>query len=826
MRFQFPYILLLLIFLCSCVNLNRQLRKEEYKDVKVLYDQKIKGNKKVKTYELEEFLRQKPNRKLITQRLTPYFAIYTLGKRWHDTTKVSEDIEKLNTRYEKKIEKKDKELVKLKKQFRLAEKEKKKERIKSKIIQENEKKEKHIRTKNKKLEKKKLAYKKGNWLMRVVGEPLSVYDSSRHKRAIRQMKLYLNNEGYYDAKVSAKVENNKRKVSITYLIDEGEIHKIDSVKYITNHAIIKQIVLNKDKVLKRGNPFKINDLTTERNNIYNELRNNGFFKFQRQFISFEIDTNYVNNEKLAHIDVKILSPKGGHEQYFLKNIYVLMDIKREKQLDTTVYLHDDTHQKVHFIHKKGVKVPQKNLYSIINLHEGDLYSLEKTRQTQQYLADVDIFKFININYKQVNDSSNLLNTYISTSSFKKYQLTSEAGVNVNVDEGQGLPGPFFNVKFKDRKVFHGLEVFESNFRYSLESQVDLTNTENIISNQIIGSNISLIFPRLFFPSFIWSRKQKQNLLNYFPRTRWSFGYSETRNINFHRTLFEFQTNYLFRTSPTSRLNINLFDVNILNTRDISDFFQSYLDDLSARGSNLGESFKPGIVTSTQIGYTINDNDLTKNVKAKYYRFLFELGYSFNSQGLLFDLPHYQYIKLNTDIRHYIPISKNSTFAVRLNTGIIKRYGNTEALPFEKYFFIGGVNSIRAWQARRLGPGGYLQNNEDGILFQQPGEIIVESSLELRSKLSGIVHGAFFVDAGNIWTFAEEEARPNSQFNFQNVHETFALGSGLGLRLDFSFLIIRFDLGVKLWDPSLKDWVIKDINNTNIYNLGFGIGYPF
>lgn len=836
----------MLIFLSSCINLNSQLKKEEYKDKKVLYSQKIEGNKEVKTYLLEEYYKQKPNRKLFTQQLTPYWGIYVFGEKWHDTLRISKKRNSIKVKYDQKIKNVSTKIYEQQKTLQnFDRKSKEGKKVIKKINKLQDKEEKFLKLKNKKVDKKTLAIKKGNWLMRVVGEPLAVFDTAAHNRTAREMTSYLNQNGYYNAKVKKNITIKKKKVYVTYNIIEGPIHTIDSVNYIIKDSILKNIVVNhqNNKTLKKDHSFKINDLTNERDQIYTLLRNQGYFHFKRQFISFEVDTNQSHLK--TNIDVIISNPqkKEIHKQYSLKNIYVLMDINHQKEVDTSSFRFENKEGKfeeIHFIHKKGEdKIPEKNLFEIILLKQGDLYSLEKTRQTQQYLADVDIFKFININYQELEDTSNLLNAYIYTSSFKKYQITSEAGVNVNVDEGQALPGPFFNVKFKDRKVFKGLEVFESNIRYSLQSQLDFANATDIISNQIIGANISLLFPRLFFPSVLLFGKNKQELYRYFPRTRMSLGYSENNNENyFHRTISEFATNYIFRINTYSRLTINLLSVNVLNTKNITAFFQESLDELAAKGSTLNQSFKSGIITSSQISYTFNNNDLSKNIKAKYYRFLSEIGYSFSKTGELFGLPHYQYFKLNADIRHYLPLSKKSTFALRMNTGFIQMYGNTTVLPFEKYFFIGGVNSIRAWQARVLGPGAYVQDDPTNLL-QQPGEVIIESNFEVRRQLAGVIHGALFLDAGNIWTLKSEEARPNSAFDISTIHKTMAIGSGFGLRFDFSFLIIRLDLGIKLWDPALQHWVINDAKNVNfitnlkdsndytkIYTIGFGIGYPF
>jgi outer membrane protein assembly factor BamA len=203
------------------------------------------------------------------------------------------------------------------------------------------------------------------------------------------------------------------------------------------------------------------------------------------------------------------------------------------------------------------------------------------------------------------------------------------------------------------------------------------------------------------------------------------------------------------------------------------------------------------------------------------------------------LAYFQFLKFQADFRRYMPLTPRQTFAYRLNLGLAKPYGvSNGVLPYEKYFFAGGSTSIRAWQPRRLGPGSYAPNrNEDGSFdyrFEQPGEILLEGMFELRSKIYGYFDGVFFVDLGNSWTFSPDPTRPGANFQFDKFYKDLAVGTGKGLRMDFGFLILRLDMGVKAVDPArasgerfiLGNFFSRFLGEKGQTVFNVGIGYPF
>lgn len=780
------------------MNYKRQLKDEKYDGKNVLYSQKIKGGKQLSKYDLEELYKQRPNRKLLWA-FQPYVRAYFLGTKKYNPTKIK-------SKYEKKISKIERKISRPKNDS-------------SKVVRYNRKKA--------RLQlKQKTAIEEGNWLMRTVGEPPSLFDSLSANETQKQLELYLQSKGYFHGTVTKKINQRalkRRKVKIEYQITTEKPHLLRNVQYISEDPIIQRIINNKKgRVLKPGQPYEVTKISTERERLFVLMKNSGYFDFQRQFIRFKIDT--LHYPFTADIKIIIEQPdEGKHQQYKINEVIFFIDANAPGIKDTIEY------NNIRYVHSPE-KFSKKILNGDIKIRPGDSYSISNTQTTQQKLGNIDIFKFVNITYQKTD--SNQLIAYIHTSSFEKYQFTQEFGVNINVNQGHGLPGPFIKASLKDRKVFNAFEILDINGRYSLESQLNLTNQDQVFRSTEWGINTSLTFPKLLFPG-----KFKYNLNNLYPKTRLQIGFTDVGRVEYERTSIKFAGGYELQNRKNQRITITPMDLNVINTRNKSEAFQTYLDDLRSNGNNLFQSFSPSIVSSFIITYIFNNNDLTKNKKAHYFKVLGESGgqtlrliqsaFGNSADGIILTLPYYQFFKLNSEYRFYLPTTKASTLAFRINSGISKPYGVSSALPYEKFFFIGGLNSNRAWSPRRLGPGTYLPRDENGDIdyrFEQQGEIIIESNLEYRGKIGGFVHGAAFIDVGNVWTINQDDARPGSRFDATQIWKQLAVGMGVGLRFDFSFLIFRFDVGEKIWDPGRQELVPFKDKFARVYNIG--IGYPF
>jgi hypothetical protein len=291
--------------------------------------------------------------------------------------------------------------------------------------------------------------------------------------------------------------------------------------------------------------------------------------------------------------------------------------------------------------------------------------------------------------------------------------------------------------------------------------------------------------------------------------------------------------------------VNALDANFIRS-NLSDDFRILLENLQDQGNNLINSFLPSYVSSIsgQVIFNFNQYGAFQKNNASLWRLFFESGgttLNFVSSSFVEErnLSYFQFLKFQSDYRKYIPITKNQTFAYRLNLGLAKPYGVSDGvLPYEKYFFAGGSTGIRAWQPRRLGPGSFapelLSDGSFDYRFEQPGEILFEGMFEFRSKIYGYFDGALFIDIGNTWTFANDDSRPGANFEFNRFYKEIAVGTGAGLRMDFDFLVVRLDMGIKAYDPARlpgKRYILNNFfrsfpgqRGQTVFNIG--IGYPF
>jgi len=295
----------------------------------------------------------------------------------------------------------------------------------------------------------------------------------------------------------------------------------------------------------------------------------------------------------------------------------------------------------------------------------------------------------------------------------------------------------------------------------------------------------------------------------------------------------------------------LADIRFIRSEVREGEFKERLGELEREGNTFARSFEPSFVSSAIFTITKDFNEYG-NIKSpsSYLRGNAELGGNVTSilRDSIFgdNISYYRYLRSSVDFRHHVPLSKKTSFAFKVNAGFAYPYGNGNAstLPYEKFYFSGGSNSIRAWQPRRLGPGSFKPTNSNNSIsyqFEQPGDIILETSFEFRAKLFGFFSWAYFIDIGNVWTWYNDNSRPGSQFEYDRFLSELAVGSGMGLRLDFSFLLVRADIGIKIFDPAqdlgsryvLDDFKFKrpDENAANIKvinspQLNIGIGYPF
>ncbi|MHA7129345.1 translocation and assembly module lipoprotein TamL [Algoriphagus namhaensis] len=777
----------------------------------VLYENELKGIELSDKEGLAELFRQEPNTRIPLLNTSLGVSIYRLGLPFYDSAKVAS---KLN---EKKAERRA--WIALSDSLgRTSKLTKKIEKAESRIEHLQEKQE------------------YGNLLMRT-GNPVTLLDSTEVKETAIQQKNYLINTGFLDADVSYEVQAKKKKASVHYLIDEKEPYRVDSFYTKTTNEDIRRLLKGSEDqaVLKSGDIYQQKNAIDERNRVEQLLKNNGYYTFSKSYIEYNIYMDTLTKE--LDIEQLILKPNFAekHLSYTIDSISFNVIPPSEEFVDK-----DEEREfgGINFSFYND-RYSERILASRVFFRKGDLYSRDEFIETQKQLNNLDLFRFLNISFDTTGTN---LTAKIYAQPNQKYQLTNQLGLSIT----EQLPGPFFSTSLRNRNFFRAGEILEFNFRAGLEGVASATD-QGVYQSRELGTSVSVIFPRFLLPFY---KTSLERFGRYNPNTRTQFGYNYTNRPEYIRTGINGLLSYTWATrNNRQQFTINAADVNYVRTPRIDNEFGEILLDLQEQGNNLIWSFLPSFVSSMSAQSIINFNDYGdfQLRNASLLRLFVESG---GTTLNFFDVPsneeedidfaNFQWLKFQADFRRYFPLDRKQTLAYRANFGIAQPYGiSGSILPYEKYFFAGGGTSIRAWQARRLGPGSYSptigENGPYDYRIEQPAEMIFESMFEYRRKLFGYFDMALFIDVGNSWVIGVDSARPGADFRWDRFYKELAVGSGIGLRMDFDFLVVRLDLATKAVDPAQPEgerWVLDNISLNRPFGvrgqtvLNFGIGYPF
>jgi outer membrane protein insertion porin family len=797
---------------------------------KLLYRQSIDAPKYVNEEELRNLYAQRPNRKLLNLPISPLVSIYYYGYKRYDQEKYIKQKEVTEKKYDDKIAN---------------------ETSQKKI-------NKYLFKKQKKIDKINSFIEDGNLWMQW-GEPLSVYDSSQVTLTRERFHDHLFSKGYFNNTVESEVNMRQKLAHVKYIIHPGQAYFIDSIFYdVSDTAIFRIINENvSDSYIRKNTRYDQENLSKERERIDLMLKDFGYYDFSRQYIDYQVDTTFQAPDRKVALIISVKDPakRGYHKQFKIDTITFTTDVgKNIPGLERSTKSYRDIHYKFYEDDYK-LKVLSQRVF----LKPEDLYSRSKTINTQRQLGNVDAFKFVNINY---DTSGGKFIANIFASPLPRYEWTNEVGVNVT----QGYPGPFYVISFKKRNLFRGMETFDLSGRFGFEGVASATEKENIYKSTAAGINASLTFPQ-----FIWffRERRKVKFAEYNPKTRITAGYQYTDRPEYRRTAITLNGTYTWQNNKKTTFSLTPVSVGVIDTANLSDEFKDLLTAQDSLGNNsLINAFRPSFVNSIIFGVTWNLNSYgNMEHNSGFIRAQIESGGTiWNIIDPKFitnlELEYFKYIRLSLDLRHVDPIDKNTVVAYRFNSGVAYSYSDNKSLPYEKFFFAGGSNSIRAWRPRRLGQGSTkppLSSNPraDGLFdysIERPAEILLEACVEFRQKLFGFVNGALFVDAGNVWSFRPINREgedgtivqdQSSQFSLDRFYREIGIGTGFGLRFDFSFLILRLDVGMKVYDPARDkgerfvldkarfwkpyatargDGTYYNFREPVIYNVG--IGFPF
>lgn len=650
---------------------------------------------------------------------------------------------------------------------------------------------------------------------------------------------YYGSIGYLNSQVFTKIDTSiNRKVKIEYIISEGLpslFTKKDTL--IINNPALENIVkkfISEESLIKINTRLSISLLKEEKKKLGESLRNQGYYYFNEDQIGIKL--NDTKDSTLTSISLAYKIPNS--------NISIT-NIQYDRLFRIGLVKFNELHLELNEKEEKWISqsLNTNQLKRIVTFKEGDMYAANRITQSLQNIYATDQYKSVTIKF---DTGSTRVNPTIDLIRNDKFNVSSELGGSVF----RGIPGPFITNSFKIRRIFSVLDNLELNSRIGFEAQTGFINTDQTRKNLELNLTAVLNLPTLYIPAYF--SKWSSNIIG--SQTQFGSGYDYINRPEYLRTNFKLFQRYQWRKSINKYFQLSLFDVNIINTNypktATSTSFTSYLESLKERGNNLYRSFNPSFVSSIIFQYNYRSFlPSNKLVDGRSFQIGLESGgTSLNLIGNkriafienLFqssqELQFYRYLRFNFDYRKYVLLGpkKQSQIAFKFIGGLAYVYGseNDYQLPYEKNFFIGGPSSLRAWKPRRLGPGSY---NSFTNLIEQPGSVLIESSLEYRFKIIqflGTMNGALFLDAGNIWNISYPEQLSVGNWKINSFLNEIAVGSGIGLRWDFDYFLLRLDLASKMINPSMpknEKWVFNKTSFSSVENpieFNIGIGYPF
>ncbi len=669
-----------------------------------------------------------------------------------------------------------------------------------------------------------------------LGEPPVLFnpqDLNRNKGLIVNR---LESDGFFLAHVNADTLSKKGRLIVMYKAMTGPQYHINRVIFPSRDDSDQLATAVHDAapqcLLKKGNAYNLDLIKTERTRIDGILKNKGFYYFNADFLKVQADTSIGNHLINMTMVIKDETPdKAGNAYHINKSlVYPNFTLSKDDILirDTGIaYLHGFRFiDPEHYI-RPGV------LEQTIFLKKGDLYNRDAHNITLARLVNLGVYKFVKATFSDADTGVNnrLLNAAYYLTPFQKYSLRADLTGSSKSDNNQG---GVLRFTFRDRNFNKTANLFSLSAYGGFEAQV--SGAKSGSGNSLLyGAAADLYVPRFVTPFHLESSNQ------YVPKTRYSLSYDYVHRGGLY-TLKSGTFLFGYTWKESSRKDHQLYPVSItyVHASDTTQAFSAILN----KNKVLKRSFESQFFIGSTYSYTYSDQLETNRQNNFYFNAAIDL--SGNLIGLIqgksdtlhqhkiFGNPYAQYAKIELDARDYHKITPGLTWANRLDIGVGITHGNSGSLPYVKAFFSGGSNSIRAFRARSLGPGSSPPLNVTNILSDQPGDIKLEANSELRTNLFSVVKGAAFVDAGNVWLLHSDASKPGGQFS-KNFFNQLAVGTGLGVRVDVSFFVLRLDVAFPLRVPYLAEgnrWVINKIDfgsaswrqNNLIYNIA--IGYPF
>lgn len=690
----------------------------------------------------------------------------------------------------------------------------------------------------------------GRWLKRV-GEAPVLLDTTLIADGAHNVLMYLHSKGYYTATVNSSVSYSGKKANVHYTVHADRPYTVAEMLYQIDDPNIDRLIKSQAdrSLIEIGQNFDLDVLQNERERVETALRNRGYFNFSRELVRFDADTALGDRQVTVRMAIRRPQSVGNglgspFRRYTINRVEIyprydpleMMSRKVQSALDT-VNLNG-----IDYIYHNDAGIEFDVIERFSRIRSGNMYSTWMVNRTRDRLSTLKMYRYADIYFHEDTSraglpaDSGLLNCSmrLTQNTLQLYNIEP-----VFTSSTSGSIGGEATITYQHRNLFRGAVVFDARLRGMFETNADKHSSNLDITKsrwtREYGLSVGFNFPRYMGPLHRRDFITQSNI-----NTQVTASFSYQNRPQFIRTMVSNLYGYTWSSSRYLSHVLNPIEINLIRIQDISEDFQARI-----ANSMLKYSYMDQVVTVSSYGLTYSNRpDRRRNYM--FLRFNFELSgnllnAAYSAFGAkrdsvdgaykMFGINFSQFVRTDANFTFNQTVNKNNSFAYRVFFGIGIPYGNSKAMPFEKRYYAGGANSIRAWQARDIGPGSAYQNDR---YPNQTADLRMEFNVEYRFKIVSKLEGALFVDAGNIWSLPHNDVPEAETFRLSRFYREMAVGSGLGIRLNLSVLVLRGDFGYKIYDPAQNPdeeflpWVPiqQKFSWSKHVNFNFGIGYPF
>lgn len=702
-----------------------------------------------------------------------------------------------------------------------------------------------------------------NKVFQKIGEPPVIFDSTLYANSLAGIDQYLNSKGYYNAVVKDTLIHRKGKFvkSRIHIKANAPYRLLDTRIVGSDTSLVAEVQrISSNSLLRKGIIFDSDILEKERERISTHLRNEGYFFFNKGYIVYEADSTVGDRKVLLNLVLK--SSLGNKEdrgdirdaffqKYKVKEVNVFTNYEPTESLEDDHYVQNFSSRvynglNIMYAHKQNLSPELLNRTVLIRPDE--LYDNSKVNATYENLSGLKIFRTVSVQFKEVGADSSaaskdssivkfvnskelVCNIYLTPSLLQSYKVEGELYLSSQI---WGVAG---NIGYSHLNIFKGAEQFNLNFNGSVDFLKG--NVKEDVINKVNKSKEFGISSSVYIPRFLMPFNLQKRLKLMSPRTQFLGNYNYQNRPYYTRNLvsFGFGYSWKFRNKTTiSYTPINLSIIKMSNDEGL----KSYLEDRPLLAAAFSDHFISSgvfsIIYNTQqvnsqnsYFYSILNLEMAGNLLSAFNPAFKRIGTSDGKKAYsIWGMAYAQYVGSDYTVVYNQRLDSKNRLVYRFQVGAFFPYGNSSVLPYEKYFYVGGANSLRGWQVRALGPGAVPSTITKGQ-NDLGGDFRLEANFEYRYKLFWSFEGALFVDAGNVWFLPRDHQSSDATFRFNTFIKQIAANTGLGLRLNLGYFIARFDVGMKMVDPSKpygSRFLFNSAPRSDYFSYHIGIGYPF